>query len=359
METIRVDLGERGYDICISNDLACLMERIMTLTAGRRVLSISDDTVYSLYGEKLMEYFRENKQEAYSYSIPAGEASKNLETVRRIYRVLLKEQFTRKDMIIAFGGGVVGDTAGFAASTYYRGIGFIQLPTTLLSQVDSSVGGKVGVNFNMVKNAIGSFYQPKLVCIAPQLLKTLDGRQIRNGMAEIIVHSVIASRELFSYLEENMENILSCREAAMEHVIAANCRIKRDVVLQDEYDKGKRAILNFGHTIGHAVEACSNYTLLHGEAVSIGMVGAAKLAVYLKMLSLEEYERIKSLLVKSGLPITVRGISAEEIYIKMLSDKKRDMDRFRFVLPGEIGRVSIVEYNNKDVIYQILNQLTE
>lgn len=359
MKTIRVDLRERGYDICISNDFDCLMERIMVLIKDRRVLIISDDTVYPLHGEKLMAYFRQRKQEAYSYRISAGEESKNLETVYHIYETLLKEQFSRRDMIIAFGGGVVGDIAGFAASTYYRGIGFIQLPTTLLSQVDSSVGGKVGVNFKMVKNAIGSFYQPKIVCIDPQFLKTLDDRQIRNGMAEIIVHSIIASKELFTYLEDNVENILNCHEAAMKHVIAVNCSIKRDVILQDEYDKGIRAILNFGHTIGHAVEACSNYTLLHGEAVSIGIVGAIKLAVYLKMFPQDEYERVRKLLVEIGLPIMLRGVSAREIYLKMLSDKKRNMDKFRFILPSEIGKVSIVEYNNTDVIYRILNELTE
>lgn len=359
MRTIRVDMGKRGYDICIHSDLECLLHRIIKLLKRHRVLIVTDQNVHRLYGECVESYFYMQKIEVYQYIMPAGEKSKQLETVQNIYTVLLQKQFDKEDMVLAFGGGVVGDTAGFAASTYQRGIGFIQLPTTLLSQVDSSVGGKVGVNCKMVKNAIGSIYQPEIVCINPQFLKTLDKRQLRNGLIEIVVHSIIASRELFAYVEEHTEEILNCDIEGMEYLIEANCRIKRDVVMQDEYDKGRRAILNFGHTIGHAVEACSDYTLLHGEAVSVGIVGAIELAAYLKMLDPHECTRIKNLLVKIHSPVKVKGMSVDEIYLKMLNDKKRRMEKFRFVLPCTIGEVKIMEYTDKEVLLRILNRLIE
>lgn len=359
MKTIQVDLGERSYDICIHSDMAYLLNQVVKLLKHRRILIVTDHTVDRLYGKQLASYFHKEMVDVYQYIMPAGEKSKQLDTVQNIYVLLLREQFDKEDLILAFGGGVVGDTAGFAASTYQRGIGFIQLPTTLLSQVDSSVGGKVGVNCKMVKNVIGSFYQPEMVCINPRFLKTLDKRQLRNGMAEIIVHSIIASKDLFVYVEKHTEHILNCDTEVMEYLIEANCRIKRDVVLQDEYDQGNRAILNFGHTIGHAVEACSSYTLLHGEAVSVGIVGAIELAVYLKMLSLDEYNRIKNLLVKAGLPVKVNGISADEIYLKMLNDKKRRREGFRFVLPHKIGEVSVIEYEDKAVLNQILGRLVD
>ncbi len=359
MKTIQVDLGERSYDICIHSDMAYLMNQVIKLLKHRRILIVTDHIVDELYGKYLASHFHKEMVEVYRYIMPAGEQSKQLDTVQNIYALLLKEQFDKEDLILAFGGGVVGDTAGFAASTYQRGIGFIQLPTTLLSQVDSSVGGKVGVNCKMVKNAIGSFYQPEMVCIYPQFLKTLDKRQLRNGMAEIVVHSIIASKDLFVYVEKYTESILECDTAVMEYLIEANCRIKRDVVLRDEYDQGTRAILNFGHTIGHAVEACSDYTLLHGEAVSVGIAGAIELAVYLKMLSLDEYERIKNLLVKIGLPLKVKGISVNDIYMKMLNDKKRRKEEFRFVLPHTIGEVSVITYKDKEVLFQILKRLID
>ncbi|MDE6760180.1 MAG: 3-dehydroquinate synthase [Lachnospiraceae bacterium] len=359
MKIIRVNMEQRGYDICIHSDLACLLHRIIKLLKHQRILIVTDQTVHQLYGECIKSYFYDEMIEVHQYIMPAGEKSKQLETVQNIYTLLLQKQFDKEDMILAFGGGVVGDTAGFAASTYQRGIGFIQLPTTLLSQVDSSVGGKVGVNCKMVKNAIGSIYQPEIVCINPQFLKTLDKRQLRNGLAEIVVHSIIASEGLFAYVEEYAENILKCDTEVMEYLIEENCRIKRDVVMQDEHDKGRRAILNFGHTIGHAVEACSDYTLLHGEAVSVGIMGAIELAVYLKMLALDEYKRIKSLLVTIGLPVKVKGISVDEIYLKMLNDKKRRMEEFRFVLPCTIGEVKIIEYSDKEVLLRILNRLVD
>lgn len=359
MRTIRVDVGKRGYDICIHSNLEYLLHRIIQLLKHQRVLIVTDQNVHRLYGDCVESYLRMNKIEVYQYIMPAGEKSKQLETIEDIYTVLLREQFDKEDMILAFGGGVVGDTAGFAASTYQRGIGFIQLPTTLLSQVDSSVGGKVGVNCKMVKNAIGSIYQPEIVCINPQFLKTLDKRQLRNGLVEIVVHSIIASRELFTYVERYTEKILKCDTGVMEYLIEENCRIKRDVVIQDEYDKGRRAVLNFGHTIGHAVEACSNYTLLHGEAVSVGILGAIELAVYLKMLTLDEYTRIKRLLIKIGSPVKAKGISVDEIYLKMLNDKKRRMEEFRFVLPSTIGEVKIIKYTDKEVLFKILKKLVE
>ena len=359
MRTVKVDLKERGYDICINTDLTCLLKHLTQMLNGKRVLIISDDVVYPLHGESVTDYLQQENYEVVHYVMPAGEKSKELSVVEEIYTFLQDERFDRNDGIIALGGGVVGDVAGFVASTFYRGINFIQMPTTLLSQVDSSVGGKVGVNHNMIKNVIGSFYQPEIVCIYPPFLQTLPERQIKNGLAEIVVHSIIASKDLFCCIEENMDKIMQCDVEIMEHLIAENCSIKRDVVLQDEFDRGIRAILNFGHTIGHAIEACSSYELLHGEAVSVGIIGALKIAVYIDMLSVEDYRRIKTLLERIGLPTTAKGITADQIFQKMLSDKKRKMESFQFVLPSEIGKVSIVEFNKQDVLNSILTELIE
>lgn len=359
MKTVKVDLEKRSYDICINTDLSFLITSLLHLLRGKKVLVISDDIVYPLYGKITTNYLQRENLEVANYIMAAGEKSKELSVVQDIYSFMQREQFDRSDAVIALGGGVVGDVTGFVASTYYRGVKFIQMPTTLLSQVDSSVGGKVGVNFNRVKNVIGSFYQPKFVCIHPQFLKSLPQRQIKNGLAEILVHAIIASKDLFLYVEENVDKIFQCDMEVLEYLIAANCSIKRDIVLQDEYDKGIRAILNFGHTIGHAIEACSNYELLHGEAVSIGIIGALKIAVTINMLSNDEYIRIKTLLERIGLPIKVKGITADEIYKKMLSDKKRKGESFHFILPSEVGKVKIVEFNDHDVLYSILAELIE
>lgn len=359
MKKVKVDLKERSYDICINTDLSSLLNSLIQVLQGNRISVISDNIVFPLYGEIITDYLQRERFKVVNYVMPAGEKSKELSVVEDIYSFLQKERFDRSDAIIALGGGVVGDVAGFVASTYYRGISFIQMPTTLLSQVDSSVGGKVGVNHNRIKNVIGSFYQPEIVCIYPPFLKTLPERQIKNGLAEIVVHSIIASKDLFLYIKENIDRILQCDMEIMEYLIAENCRIKRDVVLQDEYDRGIRAILNFGHTIGHAIEACSNYELLHGEAVSIGIIGALKIAVSINMLLNDDFIRIKTLLERIGLPVKVKGITADDIYMKMLSDKKRKMESFQFILPSEIGKVNIVEFNRRDVLYSILKELIE
>lgn len=359
MEIVKVDLTKNAYDICISTGMQCFEERLKLLTEGRKLLVISDSTVFPLHGEIVIDVLKRFGSSVSRYIMRAGETSKQIDEVSRIYDFMLEENLGREDLVVALGGGVVGDVAGFAASTYCRGIPFIQMPTTLLSQVDSSVGGKVGINFQHVKNIIGSFYQPKMVCINLEFLKTLPQRQIRNGLAEIVVHAIIANESLFTYLEQNIDKVFHFEFKTLEYLVGLNCSIKRDVVVQDEYDKGIRGILNFGHTIGHAVEASSNYQLLHGEAVSIGIMGAIKLAKYLSMLTEETYNRIENLLKKIGLPLKVHGVRAEDIYGKMLNDKKRKASHLRFVLPNKIGNVEIVEFNDKKVMMEIIGTLID
>lgn len=359
MESVKVDLQRNAYDICIDTGMQCFEEYLKPLTEGRRLLVVSDSIVFPLHGEKVVEVLKKFDSSVFRYIMPAGEKSKQIDEVSRIYQFMLEKNFEREDLIVALGGGVVGDVAGFVASTYCRGIPFIQMPTTLLSQVDSSVGGKVGINFNHVKNVIGSFYQPHIVCINLEFLRTLPLRQIRNGLAEIVVHAIIANEDLFTYLEQNVERVFRLETESLGYLVGLNCSIKRDVVVQDEYDKGIRAILNFGHTIGHAVEGVANYQLLHGEAVSVGIIGAIKLARRLSMLSEETYNRIAGLLQKIGLPLKVHGVRAEDIYAKMLNDKKRSATQLRFVLPTRIGNVEIVEFSDKKVIMEIIGTLIE
>ncbi len=348
MEEIRVDLGERSYGIHIgSGILAGLAEAVKGFRFSR-VSLVSNPTVYALCGEALSGSLRKSGLDVSTIIIPDGEAYKDLFWAYYIYGELLKRKLDRSSAIIALGGGVIGDIAGFVASTYMRGISFIQAPTTLLAQVDSSVGGKTGVNHPLGKNMIGAFYQPRLVWTDVDTLRTLPKREFLAGMAEVIKYGVIWDAGLFSFLDENRSAILDLEKDPLTHVIKRSCEIKAEVVSKDEREGGLRAILNYGHTVGHAVETATGYAAyIHGEAVAIGMQVAAKLASLLGLLDRKDVERIRSLIDSYELPSSVpAGLETERLFSSMQLDKKAVAGELRFVLPEKIGSVRILSVSD-------------
>jgi 3-dehydroquinate synthase len=272
--------------------------------------------------------------------VPDGEAYKSLNWASRLYDIMVEHRMDRRSPVIALGGGVIGDLTGFVAATYMRGVPFIQVPTSLLAQVDASVGGKVAVDHPRGKNLIGAFYQPELVLISLDTLRTLSDRELRAGLAEVIKYGVIADEALFVYLERHIERVLARDEDALAHLVARSCEIKAEVVAGDEREQGRRAMLNFGHTTGHALEAHLGYgSLLHGEAVAIGMLAAARLAERMGMLDAAPVERIRNLVERTGLPVFCGNMDIEAVMNLMQHDKKAVGGRLRFVLPTRIGEV--------------------
>jgi 3-dehydroquinate synthase len=308
------------------------------------MLVVTNPVVAGLYGEAVKRSLAEAGFQVGEAQIPDGEEYKTLATVAGLYDAAFTGGLERGDAVLALGGGVVGDIAGFLAATYMRGVPFVQVPTTLLAQVDSSVGGKVGVNHPGGKNLIGAFYQPRFVLIDPDTLATLPSREVRAGLAEVIKYGVISDAGFFSWLEANIDRLLNLEPAALEHAIAASCRIKAAVVSADETETGLRAILNFGHTVGHALEAVTGYQrFVHGEAVAIGMVAAARLAVRLGYFEPPGAERITGLVLRAGLPAEVpAGVVPGALLEAMRRDKKVVANRLTFVLPEAIGRVRVV-----------------
>lgn len=342
--SVRVELGDRSYDIIIGSGV--LQKIALRVRAFRpsRIAIISNKTVFPLCGDIVLKSLRAAHINPEILLVPDGEEYKDFLWSYYLYGQLLKAGFDRKSVLIALGGGVIGDMAGFVASTYMRGIRYVQVPTTLLAQVDSSIGGKTGVNHPLGKNMIGTFYQPSLVLADIGTLRTLPAREFSAGMAEIIKYGVIADRNLFDCLMMNRDDILASGDTLVQ-VIKRSCEIKADVVARDEKEAGLRAILNFGHTIGHAVETVTGYRrFLHGEAVAIGMCAAAELAVRMNLLKQEEAIRIKELVQKYDLPCSVPDdLDADGIVRSMGIDKKATGGRLRFVLPNAIGSVRIVE----------------
>lgn len=339
---VRVELGARSYDILIGKGvLHGLGGRVLGLRPTR-VAVVSNPTVYGLYGDEVEGLLRDHGINPLRVLIPDGESYKDLLWLYKILGELLSAGFDRQSLIIALGGGVIGDIAGFAAATYMRGIRCLQVPTTLLSQVDSSVGGKTGVNHPLGKNMIGSFFQPSLVIMDMDLLRTLPVRELRAGLAEIIKYGVIRDSELFELMERERDDIMK-HGPSLEQLIVRSCRIKADVVNEDEREAGVRAILNFGHTFGHAVETLTGYKrLLHGEAVAIGMRVASDLAVRLKLIPRPEAARIRKLIQAYDLPVSIPGdISTGAMMDAMMQDKKAVGKKMRFVLPTAVGRVEI------------------
>jgi len=338
--TIDVDLGERSYSIHVGeNILGELGDAMRRAKFAQRVAIVSDRTVADLYLKPVEESLRRSGFESIAILLPAGEEHKNLESLAAIYDRVIAERFDRGSALVALGGGVVGDLAGFAAASYLRGIAYVQVPTTLLAQVDSSVGGKTAVNHREGKNLIGAFHQPRLVWIDVAALRSLPRRELLAGLAEVIKYGIIADAALFRRLEEKLDDLLAAESGILAEVVAASCAIKARVVEKDERESDLRAVLNFGHTVGHALEAATGYEkYLHGEAVAIGMVQAARISLAEGVCDAESFERIRRLIVRAGLPAQIpAGVSLEELIKHMEVDKKSAGGKIKFVLCEGIG----------------------
>ena len=343
MKKIAVELGANSYDIFIGNRLD---DHLKSFVANQKfssnALLITDSNIEHLHAQKFIDLIQAVGLNVKLCTVDAGETSKSLSTAESIYTVAIKHKLDRKSAIFALGGGVVGDLAGFVAATFMRGVPFVQIPTTLLAQVDSSVGGKVAVNHQLGKNLIGAFYQPKAVFIDLDFLKTLPPREIASGLGEIVKYGVIADADFFCYLENHVNEILSLDNPTIEHIIARSCQIKADVVSRDERESGLRRILNFGHTIAHAVEEETHYQKYrHGEAVAIGMIGAAYIACSLGRLDQSAVERIQRLLDRLKMISHAENLNVEQIYCELFRDKKTVNGKINWVIPDSIGSVSI------------------
>jgi 3-dehydroquinate synthase len=357
MKKIRVELAERSYDIAVgSNIMEGVGERLLLFSLSPKISLISNPTVFALYGERVTDSIKKAGFDLNTIILPDGEEYKDIIQVQHIYDELLKQKLDRSSGLIALGGGVIGDITGFAASTYMRGISYIQVPTTLLAQVDSSVGGKTGVNHRLGKNMIGTFWQPGLVWIDIGTLKSLPKRQLLAGLAEVIKYGVIYDRELFVFLELNRGKILNLDNGAIMHIIKRSCEIKADIVSKDEREGGLRAVLNYGHTIGHAIETVTGYTrYLHGEGVAIGMYLEARLSQLLGLVDQDQVLRIKTLLESYGLPSALPDdIDKNNVLLSMQLDKKTVAGKLKFILPETIGKARIEKKIPEKVVMETL-----
>ncbi|BAU62975.1 3-dehydroquinate synthase [Stanieria sp. NIES-3757] len=359
MTSITVNLPETAYEIVISP--GCLSElgnQMKKLNVGKKVLVVSNPEIFNVYGDTCLQSLETAGFEVEHHLIPAGETYKTLQSIEQVYDTAFKHHLERSSTLVALGGGVIGDMTGFAAATWLRGVNFIQVPTTLLAMVDASVGGKTGVNHPQGKNLIGAFYQPKLVLIDPDVLKTLPEREFRAGMAEVIKYGIIWDADLFSKLEqaEQIDSFAGISSELLETILVRSTQAKADVVSQDEKEAGLRAILNYGHTIGHAVESLTNYEqFVHGEAVAIGMVAAGKIATQMGLWTEEEATRQDRLIKKTGLPTTIPAeLDLDDILATLQSDKKVKAGKVRFILPTQIGKVEISDRVTAEIIHQAI-----
>jgi 3-dehydroquinate synthase len=342
-DRIRVDLGERGYEVVVQDGLLDHVgEFLAPFKMGPETVIVTNPVVKRHYGARVGRSLKAVGLNPTVLALPDGERTKSLRWVARVLNELLRHRYERKAWLVALGGGVIGDLAGFAASIYLRGLPFVQVPTTLVAQVDASIGGKTGVNHPLGKNLIGTFYQPKLVLIDPGALRTLPPREYRAGLAEVIKYGVIADAEFFAFLERDTDQILKLEPAALHRVIRTSCAIKAAVVSEDEREGDRRRILNFGHTVGHALETLSGYRrYTHGEAVAIGMVVAARLAERLGLADASVGTRIRALVERTKLPADVPPRSVSALLRAMRQDKKVRDRRIHFVLPDRIGHVVV------------------
>ena len=353
METVTVGLAERSYPIlCDQGILGSIGEVLLRADLGKVCSMITNPTVYALYGERLLTSLREAGFTVYVEEVPDGEEYKNSATLNRIYDGMISRELDRSSFVIALGGGVVGDMAGFAAATYLRGIPFVQVPTTLLAQVDSSVGGKTGINHERGKNLIGAFYQPRLVMIDVDVLQSLPEREYLCGLAEVVKYGVVLDESFYDFLEANVHRLLERDRGCLTHVIVRSCQIKADIVKEDEREAGLRAVLNYGHTFGHAIETLTGYVAYkHGEAVSIGMAQAACCSERLGYSDAAATARIRGLLTALGLPVELPRFSAAEYVGVLLHDKKVRDGGVNFVFNRGIGAFAIDKVTD---VYQLL-----
>lgn len=356
---ITVNVGRKpAYDIMIEKDFFSLKQKLVEIGLnGRKCMIVSDSNVGPIYKSQIMNEIQNDCKEICYFEFTAGEASKNLETVQKLITAMIENHFTRKDFVLALGGGVTGDLAGFAASIYMRGIPFIQVPTSLLAQVDSSIGGKTGVDFEQYKNMIGAFYMPKLVYINTSTLATLDARQFYSGMAEVMKYGLIMDASFYEWMIDKMYDIHDKNHDVMEELIETCCICKQRIVERDPFENGDRALLNFGHTIGHAIEKSKNFELLHGECVALGCVCAAYISWKKNLLSMDEFYEIRDMFVPFNLPISLDELDPEEIVRLTKSDKKSEGDYTKFILLKRVGKAVIDKTVTDDEILAAVKEI--
>lgn len=346
------------YDIVFTKSFEGLVEELALLECvNRKICIVTDSKVDQIYGEEVCSLLEGKCKKVVKCTFPCGEENKNLDTVKEIYKFLIEEGFDRKDLLLALGGGVVGDITGYVAATYLRGVDFVQVPTTLLAQADSSIGGKTGVDFDGYKNMVGAFKMPKLVYINLSVLQTLDDRQYFAGFAEIMKHGLIKDALFYEWLIENMYEICEKDMDVLQEMLMRSCSVKKLVVEKDPTELGDRALLNFGHTIGHAIEKAKNFELYHGECVALGAVAAAYISWKKELLTMEEYYEVRDMFVPFCLPISVDGIDPEEILRLTKSDKKMESGKIKFVLLKKIGKAVIDTTVTDEEILAALNEI--
>ena len=345
MEEGRMQVCRDGapiYDIVLEDSFDRLPEEMERLgSQGRKLCIVTDSNVAPLYLEAVEKLLSGCFSQVTSYVFPAGEEHKNLDTVKSVYEHLIQNRFDRKDWLAALGGGVTGDLCGFTAATYLRGVDFIQIPTTLLSQVDSSIGGKTGVDFDCYKNMVGAFHMPKLVYANVSALKTLPPEQFSAGMGEVIKHGLIRDREYYEWILENKEAVRNRELSVCRRLICGSNRIKRQVVEADPTEQNERAVLNFGHTLGHAVEKLKDFSMLHGHCVAVGSIAACEISVLRGLITREEADEARRLFQAFGLPDTVTGLDAEQIIAASKHDKKMEKGQIKFILLQGIGNAYV------------------
>ena len=358
MKTKRLEVraeGKKVYDIVIESSFSKLVEELSSFGIKERKLCIvTEDHVASYYLEEVKNILEGQCAKLEVYIFQEGEASKNLSTVDNLYQFLITHEFDRKDMLLALGGGVTGDLTGFAAATYLRGIDFVQIPTSLLAQVDSSIGGKTGVDYHAYKNMVGAFYMPKLVYINVSTVKTLSERQYHSGLGEVIKHGLIRDKAYFEWIRDNKEAIAKREDAALAYMIEGSCQIKRAVVEEDPKEHGVRATLNFGHTLGHSIEKLMNFSLTHGECVAIGSLLAADISCKRGYISEAENRDIKEVYKYFDFPILPEELNAQDIVKETRHDKKMEHGRIKFILLAKVGEAKIYQDVTSEEMLEIL-----
>lgn len=358
-DRLTVNVANKGaYDIVYEESFANLAVELEKFEIeNKKIAIITDSNVEKLYASEVKELLKDKCKAVYVFSFEAGEKNKNLNTVQDVYRYLIDNKFDRSDLLIALGGGVVGDMCGYVAATYLRGVDFVQVPTTLLSQVDSSIGGKTGVDFDAYKNMVGAFKMPILVYSNINTLKTLNDQQFASGMGEVLKHGLIKNADYYMWLISNLYEINDREIDCLKELVYNSNIIKKEVVEKDPYEKGDRALLNFGHTLGHAIEKYMNFTLLHGECVALGCVAAAFISYKRNVLKMEEYYELRDMFVPFNLPITITDIDIKEIVKLTKSDKKMKGDHIKFVLLKKIGKAFIADDVTEEEMYDAVKEI--
>ena len=347
--------GKTIYDIVLEDSFDALAKEISALgTEKKKICIIADSNVSDLYLDEVTKILSGCCREVTSYVFPAGEENKNLKTVQGVYEHLILNHYDRKDLLVALGGGVTGDLCGFVAATYLRGVDFVQIPTTLLSQVDSGIGGKTGVDFDSYKNMVGAFHMPKLVYTNVSVLRTLPDDQFSGGMGEVIKHGLILDKEYFDWIQTNRAKILAKDADTLKLLIQGSDFIKREVVEIDPTEQNERATLNFGHTLGHAIEKLKNFTMLHGHCVAVGALAAMNICKERGLVKQDEIDAYKALMEYFFIPTSISGLNTEEVIVATKNDKKMEAGVIKFILLDRVGHAYIDRTVTKDEMERAL-----